>query len=135
MSVNYKTKGTISNLGFDNKGDLYFNLNPINDYSAKFKNNIYTVFYKEIGNDKKCLNSCLVDTAVKIKDPAKISELKNFVKIAFEQNKVVKIEVEITWKNITPKKCEDHGVDEEQKSYVNNCCTIALKTIKVLSGS
>lgn len=135
MSVNYKTKGTISNLGFDNKGDLYFNLNPINDYSAKIKNNIYTVFYKDIGNDKKCLDSCLVDTSVKIKDPAKIPELKKLVKIAFEQNKVVEIEVEITCKNNTPKKCEDHGTDENQNSTINNCCTIVLKTIKVLSGS
>lgn len=135
MSVNYKTKGTISGLGFDNKGDFYFNLNPTNDYSAKIKNNIYTVFYKEIGNDKKCLDSCLVDTSVKIKDPAKLPELKKLVKIAFEQNKVVEIVVEITCENITPKNCEDHGVDEEQKSYINNCCTIVLKTTKVLSGS
>ncbi len=135
MSVNYKTKGTISNLAFDKHKDFYFNLNPINDYSAKIKNNIYTVFYKDIGNDKKCLDSYLVDTSVKIKVPSKIQGLKNLIKIAFEQNKVVEIEVEITWKNNTPKDCEDHGVDKKQKFSVNNYCTIVLKTIMVLSDS
>jgi hypothetical protein len=135
MSVNYKTKGIISNLAFDEHNNFSFNLNPIKDYSAKIKNNICTVFYKDSGNIKKCLDSYLVDTSVKIKVPAKISGLKNLVKIAFEQNKVVEIEVEIINKNNTPKNCEDHCVDEEQKSHVNNCCTIELKTIKVLSDS
>ncbi|WP_147270187.1 hypothetical protein [Halanaerobium sp. ST460_2HS_T2] len=137
--MNYKTKGNIPSLELDEQRNFHFLINPIDRCSVKIDGNTFIAFYKANEENPKCKKSYLVDSSVRIKIPTinflcDTSELKNLVKIAFEQNKAVEIEIEITCKNNNSVNNNDQRTAEEQKSFANNCCEMVLKKIKVLSG-